>query len=246
MEKLRLRVAYSDPSELRRALDDEMSRGVVVVRVTPPEALAFRDVVTLEIAAGASSLTFDTEVVSLLSGVGIVTAFAPEHLARARALEAACDAEGVPARHEIVGAALAEEPSVEEVERRAPAGSALAEKIRLARNGTREDRQALLRDPNRMLHALVIKCPLVTIDEVAAWAKNAQLGSDFLRQIGDRKDWLSRPNVAQALARNPKTPAELAVRALDHVGVEALRQMAKGAGVPPHVAAAARKKSMRT
>jgi hypothetical protein len=63
-----------------------------------------------------------------------------------------------------------------------------------------------------------------------------------LKQIGDRKDWLSRPAIAQALARNPRTPPEVAVRALEHVGLEALRQMAKGTGAPPHVITAARKK----
>jgi hypothetical protein len=143
------------------------------------------------------------------------------------------------------GTATHEIPSDDGEAPRAGATSAMAEKIRLARYGTREDRNALLRDPNRTLHALVIKCPQVTIDEVAAWSRNPQLGPEFLRQIAERSDWLSRPNVAQGLARNPKTPLEVATRALDYVGSEALRQMVKGAGVPPQVAAAARKKAMR-
>ncbi len=42
--------------------------------------------------------------------------------------------------------------------------------------------------------------------------------------------------------RNPKTPPEIALRALDYVPAEALRQMAKGVGVAPHVVQAARKK----
>jgi hypothetical protein len=235
---LRLRIAYDDRAELRRALDDEIARGVLLVRVTPPESLAFRDVVSLEITTRAGLLAIETEVVSILAGVGVVVAVLPEHHAAARALEASLES-GDAAIHEIVSDDAATDAP------RAPMGSALAEKIRLARHGTREDRNALLREPNRMLHALVIKCPQVTVDEVAAWAKNAQMGADFLRQIADRKDWLSRPNIALGLARNPKTPGDIAVRALDHVGDDALRQMIKGAGVPPHVAAAARKKAMR-
>jgi hypothetical protein len=66
--------------------------------------------------------------------------------------------------------------------------------------------------------------------------------ADLLQQIGDRKEWVHRPAVALALARDPRTPPELAVRALDHVPVEAVRQLAKGAGTLPHVQAAARKK----
>jgi hypothetical protein len=76
---------------------------------------------------------------------------------------------------------------------------------------------------------------------VLAIAKNAQMTGDLLTLIGGRKDWLQRPAIALALARNPKTPPDLAVRALDHVALDALRLLAKG-GVLPHVTQAARKK----
>lgn len=236
---LRLRVRYGEPAELARALEEEIARGVLLVRVTPPETLAFRDVVSLELVAATGRVVIETEVVSLFPEVGVVVAFPAQRVGEARALGASG---GGAAVHEIVAEADEDEATREA---RGPVVGAMAEKVRLARHGTREDRAMLLRDPNRTLHALVIKCPQVTIDEVAGWAKNAQLGPDFLRQIAERKDWLSRPNIAQALVRNPKTPPEIAVRALDHVGVEALRQMVKGVGVAPHVAAAARKKALR-
>lgn len=88
----------------------------------------------------------------------------------------------------------------------------------------------------------MLKNPQLNADDVATIARNAQMTPDLLNQIGERKDWFQRPAIALALARNPKTPPELAVRALEHVPAEALRQIAKGVGVLPYVTQAARKK----
>jgi hypothetical protein len=121
-------------------------------------------------------------------------------------------------------------------------GPTRAEKIQKALHGTRDERNAILRDRDRTLHAFVLKNPQLNADDVVTIAKNAQMTPDLLKQIGERKDWFQRPAIALALARNPKTPPELAVRALDHVPLDILRQMAKGAGVLPHVTQAARKK----
>jgi hypothetical protein len=122
-----------------------------------------------------------------------------------------------------------------------PDGLTRNEKIQKALHGTRDERNAILRDRDRTLHPFVLKNPQLDADDVLAIAKNAQMTPDLLKLIGERKDWFQRPAIAFALARNPKTPAEVAVRALDHVPLEALRQLAKG-GVLPHVAQAARKK----
>jgi len=116
------------------------------------------------------------------------------------------------------------------------------EKVQLALHGNRDERNAILRDRDRTLHGFVLKNPQLDADDVVAIAKNAQMTAELLKQIGERKEWVQRPAVALALARNPRTPPEVAVRALEHIPLEALRQMAKGTGVPPHVTQAARKK----
>ena len=121
-----------------------------------------------------------------------------------------------------------------------------AERMRLAQHGGRDERGAALRDKNRALHPHVLKNPRISIEEVVFIAKNAQMSADMLKLIADRSEWFGRSAVAEALARNPKTPAELAVRALQHCGQEALRQMAKGTGAPPHVVQAARKAVLKS
>jgi hypothetical protein len=121
-------------------------------------------------------------------------------------------------------------------------GLSRMEKVQKALHGTRDERNAILRDRDRTLHAFVLKNPQLDADDVVAIARNPQLAADLLQQVGDRKEWLQRPAVALALVRNPRTPPELAVRALEHVPIEAVRQLARGAGALPHVQAAARKK----
>ncbi len=123
-----------------------------------------------------------------------------------------------------------------------PDGLSRMEKVQKALHGTRDERNAILRDRDRTLHPFVLKNPQLDADDLVAIARNAQLAGDLLQQVGDRKEWLQRPAIALALARNPKTPPELAVRAVEHVPLEAVRQLAKGAGALPHVQAAARRR----
>jgi hypothetical protein len=245
---LRLSVTYDSAAELRRALEEELARGVLLVKVTPPADLEFRAPVWLQVASIGGTIGLDSEVVSILPGVGVVVAFPAPRLSDAWALLACTPEElgGGPTVHEILtDAPAAPKPARDEAGKPAAERMSSADKIRLALYGSREDRAMILRDPTRALHQYVLKSPQVTIDEVTAWVKNPQMSVDFLKQIADRKEWLARPAIAQGLARNPKAPLDLALRALDHVGAEALRQMAKGTGVSPNIAAAARKRLLR-
>jgi hypothetical protein len=120
-----------------------------------------------------------------------------------------------------------------------------AEKIQVALHGNRDQRNAILRDNNRTLHPYVLKNPQLTVEDVLAIAKNPQMHPELLKQVADRKEWLQNAQIALALARNPKTPGTIAVRALDFAPADALRQIAKGTGAPPNVIQAARKKVLK-
>jgi hypothetical protein len=144
------------------------------------------------------------------------------------------------------GTAAAKHERLDEPARAAkPDVMSKAEKIQLALHGNRDQRMAILRDHDRSLHSFVFKNPQINADDVLAIAKSATLSGELAKLIGERREWLQKPQIALALARNPKTPPDLAIRALDYVPVDALRQMAKGVGALPHVAQAARKKVIK-
>lgn len=117
-----------------------------------------------------------------------------------------------------------------------------AQKVHMAMHGSRDERNAILRDQNRALHPFVLKNPQLSADDVLEICKNALTSPALLKLISERKDWVQRGPIAVGLARNPKTPPGVAVQVLDYVPMDALRIMAKGSGVLPHVAQAARKK----
>ncbi len=246
-------ITFRGEGELSRIVSEEMRRGVMLAKIEPPPDLQFRDRLSVEIRCAGTALRFDSEVVSILPGVGVAMAFPPEKMGEAQGLLALAAFEA-PGETSHEAAVLAAPPPAQPAAPRStsadPAAAAsanvqratFAEKVQLALHGSRDDRAAILRDQNKQLHPFVLKSPTVTPEEVAGWAANAQMSPEFLKQIAERKEWFSRPAIAVALARNPKTPAEVAIRAVDYVPVEALRQMAKGVGALPHVVQAARKK----
>lgn len=117
----------------------------------------------------------------------------------------------------------------------------LQEKLHLAASCDRELRFQLLRDPNKQLHLLVLKNPRLTLEEVQWAAKLSTLNPEALKVIAEHPEWGKSPAIAAALARNPKTPVPVAVRALAHVPVAELRAIARSQGRPQVVQAAKRR-----
>ena len=237
---VKLRVTYARASELR-ADTEQMTHGGMIVKVGDAGDLAFDAPIDLELVLPDGSVLATTgKVLQVLAGLGVAVTIEPEFAAEVRKHASGQDAPGAaPARHERVGAEPAARP--------APAVPAIetmttAQKIQLALHGNRDQRNAILRDTNRTLHAYVLKNPQIHVDDVLAMAKNTQLGPEVYKQIAERREWFQRPQIALALARNPKVPPDVGVRALDYVPADALRQIAKGTGAMPHVVTAARKK----
>jgi hypothetical protein len=216
---VRLRVAYSTQQELADAVK-QMAHGAILVRST--EAPAFDAAVELELALpDGSSVLASSRVLQVLPGHGVAVTIEASVAERLRAASSRPATASTP-------------PPVEELTH--------AQKIHLAMHGNRDQRNAILRDKNRALHPYVLKNPNLNVDDVLAIAKNTQVATEIYKQISERQDWFSRPQIAIALARNPKVPGEIAIKALAHVAPDALRGLAKGVGAPPHVIQAARKK----
>jgi hypothetical protein len=117
-----------------------------------------------------------------------------------------------------------------------------AQKIQQALHGDKNQRMAILREPNRLFHNYVLKNPQLQLDEVVYIAKLATVSADTLMMIASRREWAERPEIAVAIVRNPKTPVPLAIRMLDHVGIVELRALAKQQSVRDQISRAARKK----
>jgi hypothetical protein len=266
------RIAYARYSELRDDVAQQMARGGLLVKVHDASGLTLDTPVQLELVLpDGTPLHGRAQVLQVLAGFGVAVSVGADLVDRARrAAEGSDTATTGTARHEridpdrLAGSGEFRKPSALSTpplgmrlnddppspRTRSPSstpppptdGPTRAEKIQLALHGNRDERNAILRDRDRTLHPFVLKNPQLNADDVIAIAKNAAMTPEILKQIGDRKDWFQRPAIALALARNPKTPPELAVRALDHLPIDAVRQIAKGPGVLPHVAAGARKK----
>jgi hypothetical protein len=212
---VRLRVTFSTQQDLDAALA-QMVHGAVLVPA-PSEPLAFDAAVELEIVLpDGASVTSPGRVLQILAGHGVAVTIDP-------------------ALPERLRAAKRDEPEE-------PEALTHAQKIQIALHGTRDQRNAILRDKNRALHVYVLKNPQITVEDVLSIAKNTQMGADMYKRIAERPEWFQRPEIAIALARNHKVPADIATRALAHVAPDQLRQLAKGVGAPPHVIQAARKK----
>lgn len=207
-----MRVSYGTQKELAAAVE-QMAHGAILVPATAE--VAFDASIQLELALpDGTSLSCAARVLQVLPGHGVAVTIDADVAEELRARASTAPKQDEPTH---------------------------AQKIQMALHGTRDQRNAILRDRNRQLHAYVLKNPQITVDDVLAIAKNPMMAADMYKLISERQDWLARPQIAIALARNPKVPGDIAVRALAFVTPDALRQLAKG-GAPPHVVTAARKK----
>jgi hypothetical protein len=115
------------------------------------------------------------------------------------------------------------------------------ERMKLAMRGTREQRNQLIRDSNKLVAVAVLSSPKLTEAEVEAFARMANLSEDVLRIIAMNRAWVKNYNVVAALTRNPKTPIPLAMGFLQRLNERDLKRLAIDRNVAEPVRLAARK-----
>ena len=88
----------------------------------------------------------------------------------------------------------------------------VADKMKAAMKGTKEERAILVRDPNKLVYVAVLSSPKLTEAEVEQFAKMANVSEEVLRIIGMNRAWIKNYGVIAALTRNPKTPLAVSMK----------------------------------
>ncbi len=117
----------------------------------------------------------------------------------------------------------------------------VTEKIKLALMGTREARDILVRDSNRMVAVAVVKSPKIQESEIEAISKSRSVSEDVLRYIAANNDWTKSYVIKHNLCSNSKTPIPIAMKFLNHLREMDLRKLARNKNISSVVATQARR-----
>jgi len=117
----------------------------------------------------------------------------------------------------------------------------VSERMKVAMQGSREERSILVRDPNRLVSSAVLSSPKLTESEVEAIARMTNVSADVLRTVGSSRVWLKNYTVVAALARNSKTPIAVSLPLLKRLNERDIKSMASDRNIPEPIRLAARK-----
>ncbi len=117
----------------------------------------------------------------------------------------------------------------------------VAERMKLAVLGSREERSILVRDASRLVSSAVLSSPRLTESEVEAIARMTNVSGDVLRTVGTNRVWLKNYGVVAALVRNAKTPIGVALSLVNRLVDRDIKFLASDRNIPEPVRLAARK-----
>jgi hypothetical protein len=117
----------------------------------------------------------------------------------------------------------------------------VTEKIKLAMLGSREARDILVRDSNKLVATAVVKSPKIQESEIEAISKSRSVAEEVLRQIAANNDWMKSYVIKHNLCANSKTPIAIAMKFLTHLREMDLRRLARSKNISSAVATHARR-----
>ena len=133
------------------------------------------------------------------------------------------------------------ESESEEDEARVLSSLSIADRLKLAMKGTREQRAQLVRDSNKMVATAVLSSPKLTEAEVESFCKMGNVSEDVLRIIGTNRAWLKNYSVVIGLTRNPKTPPAISMQLMHRLTEKDVRMLSVDRNVPEALRLAARR-----
>ena len=104
------------------------------------------------------------------------------------------------------------------------------QKARLALLAGRAERHILRRDNSPMVLTNLLSNPKVETEDILQIVRSTHANGGILQRVAGDRRWASNLEIKSAIVRNPKTPAPMAIRLLDSLSTEDLRQLSKIGG----------------
>jgi hypothetical protein len=118
----------------------------------------------------------------------------------------------------------------------------VAERMKAAMKGSKEERSILIRDPNKLVSVSVLSSPKVTQSEIEGFAKMANVSEEILRIIGMSRAWTKNYGVVSALTKNPKTPLSVTMNFVQRLNDKDLKLIAMDRNLQEPLKLAVRKR----
>jgi hypothetical protein len=118
----------------------------------------------------------------------------------------------------------------------------IAERMKCAMKGTKEERAVLIRDPNKLVSVAVLSSPKLTESEVESFSKMANVSEEVLRIIGMNRAWIKNYGVVAGLTKNPKTPLAVALKFVQRLNDRDLKLIAMDRNLQEPLKLAVRKR----
>jgi hypothetical protein len=118
----------------------------------------------------------------------------------------------------------------------------VAERMKAAMKGSKEERAVLIRDPNKLVSVSVLSSPKLTESEVENFAKMGNVSEEVLRIIGMSRAWTKNYGVVAALTRNPKTPLGVALNFVQRLNDRDLKMISMDRNLQEPLKLAVRKR----
>jgi hypothetical protein len=155
------------------------------------------------------------------------------------------EAHGAAVDERIGGEAADEEGEAGETRRIATlqrlSAMTVSEKIKAAMRGSREERNILIRDPNKLVSLAVLSSPKVNEHDVESYAKMANISEDVLRVIGTTRAWTKSYAIVRSLAFNPKSPIAVSMTLVARLVEKDVRMLSTDRNIAEPVKILARK-----
>ncbi|MBN1296497.1 hypothetical protein JXA80_06930 [bacterium] len=107
-----------------------------------------------------------------------------------------------------------------------------AEKLILAKVGSKQERAILVMDPNKKVAVAVVEGPKMTEFEIQIIAANRQVYEEVLRAIAQHREWGKSNAIRRELVLNPKTPLTMSTRMLNTLNDFILKDVIKSKEIP--------------